>query len=101
MRFHSLSGSPFVPSSKTFSDSRLLLVDASEGADEHSEQGEGDLDSWNFSIGSTNSETSISSEVSRTSGHGVMASISSIVVDRLDFLEAVDILLGGLLKIRC
>lgn len=93
MRFHNLSGSPFVPSSKALSDSRLLLPDVSMGTEEHSEQGEGDLDSWNLSIGSTSSETSISSEVLRASGHGVIASISSPAVDRLDWLEAVGILL--------
>lgn len=93
MRFHSLSGSPFVPSSKAFSDSRLLFLEASMRTDEHSEHGDGDLDPWNLSMESMSSDDSFSSVVLRASGHGVMASISSMEVDRAVFLETFDMLL--------
>lgn len=90
MRFHSLTGSPFVPSSKALRDSRLLFLNAFVRTDALSEHGDGDLDSWNLSIGWTSSGISISLGGLRGSGHGVMASISSTVVGRLDFLDVLD-----------
>ena len=92
MRFHSLTGSPFVPSSKALSDSRLLFLNASVRTDAPSEHGDGDLDSRNLSIGWMSSGISISSGGLRGDGHGVMASISSTVVGRFDFLGVLDML---------
>jgi hypothetical protein len=76
MRFQSLSGSPFVPSSNASTDSRRLLLSSRETCDEHWEIGEMDLVVRRSSI-----EPSVSVDVVDPRGHGVMASMSSIILD--------------------